>query len=582
MANPFYSLIIPTTYEIKPISILDLEPKKATVKTSLNGTQTIPVSKIYYQSRPTTHALISNETITRDGFTLNKNVQTLNFSEIAYIGDNTLYNLAKYIEARPFEDKNNRWKRPANSIEQRALDIHYGSNLTLDYYFDHFNRNGVDGFGGQTLLNAVAPLQINIQDREVEDGHNAFWSGQNFTYAGETFGMMVYLDGKGRTSENDQSHGVLASIDILGHELTHGVTQYTANLKYEGEPGALNESISDIFGTLVKAYSKDKNLEKRDWSWIIGEGSWPIRNMMNPEDHEDPCPGTHQGPYWVNTKLLAYDHGGVHTNSGVANRWFALATDGTSSQAQGSKAHQSNTNPNGFSTDIRGLGLHKTQGVIYRALNNYLHPQSDFTHARKATLQAAKDLTRHKVANTYPGVPKLTKSDVKQIKAAWNAVGVGGGILPSNLQTTKASEQDANFQGTSDNNHFIGNSDNNNAKGESGFDILDGHEGNDKLHGGSANDVLNGGPGNDRLTGGKGYDKFILSSGKDTITDFQPGLDRVIWEEGSISLHASTTGYPVLKHSEGATHLINVNFEDFVSSLATSTQGDIIPLENLS
>ena len=582
MANPFYSLIIPSTYEIKPISILDLEAKEAKVKTSLNGKQTIPVSKIYFKDKPTTFALVTHETITRDGFTLNKNVQTLDFSETAYIGNDALYNLAKYIEAPSFESTTNQWSAPKDSIKQRALDIHYGSNLSLDYYFDKFNRNGVDGFGGQTLLNAVAPLKIDIQDREVEDGHNAFWTSRNFTYAGETFGMMVYLDGQDRSAHNDQSHGVIASIDVLGHELTHGVIQYTANLKYQGESGALNESICDIFGTLVKAYSKDKNLEKRDWSWIVGEDFWPIRNMLNPEEHENPCAGTYQGPYWVNTEFLEYDNGGVHINSGVANRWFALATDGTFSQAKGSRGNQSITNPNGFTINIRGLGLHKTQGVIYRALNNYLHPNSDFSDARKATLEAAKDLTRRNVADAYPGVPKLTKSDIKQIKAAWDAVGVGGGTVPSKLQKATSNSDRINFQGDSGNNHFIGNSDNNNAKGKSGFDILDGHEGNDKLHGGSANDVLNGGPGNDRLTGGTGYDKFILSSGKDTITDFQPGLDRVIWDDGMVNIYASKTGYPVLEHLEGSTHLINVDFGDFIDKLAISTQGGILPLESQS
>lgn len=572
MANPFQSYIIPTSIEAKPISILDLEPATAKVQTSLNGIQTLPVSRIFYKDRPTTYALVTHEEVVRDGFVLNKDIQTLNFSNIAIPSGMSYDLLLKYIEAPPFEDQSNRWEFQEDSIWQRALDVHYGANLTLDYYFDQFNRNGVDGFGGQTLLNAVAPLQIDSSTREVEDGHNAFWSGTNFSYAGETFGMMVYLDGQNRATEDGQSVGVIASIDVLGHELTHGMTQYTANLEYQGESGALNESISDIFGTLVKVYSKDKSLESSDWTWTIGEGFWEIRDMKNPEKYDNPS--SYQGLYWFNT-MSNVDQGGVHVNSGVSNHWFALITDGTKAGSRVEKNDQPHTNINGYISKIRGLGLSKAQGVVYRALNNYLEQDSGYADAREATLQAAEDLTRKRVADAYPGVPKLTKSDVNQIKAAWDAVGVGGGTKPSNLKTTKASADRPDFVGNQNNNRFIGSDTKNSAKGQSGFDRLYGFGGPDKLHGGSGHDVLDGGAGNDRLSGGRGYDRFILSPGRDKITDFTPGSDRMIWEEGTVNILQSKDDYPIFVHSDGETHLLNVRYSDFVDPfmLVASTQG---------
>ena len=82
--NPFKSFIIPSEFEATPISVLDLESTTATVETSLNGTQTIPVSKIFYENKPTSYALVTNEVIEKDGFILNKNIQTLDFSNIGF------------------------------------------------------------------------------------------------------------------------------------------------------------------------------------------------------------------------------------------------------------------------------------------------------------------------------------------------------------------------------------------------------------------------------------------------------------------------------------------------------------------
>ena len=568
--NPFKSFIIPSEFEATPISVLDLESTTATVETSLNGTQTIPVSKIFYENKPTSYALVTNEVIEKDGFILNKNIQTLDFSNIGFFNNDYYKKLISYISAPPFESSDNTWAYPEDPISQRALDIHFGANLTLDYYFDQFNRNGVDGYGAQTLLNAVAPLQIDPGTRDVEDGHNAYWWGENFTYEGITYGMMVYLDGQDRGIM--ESTGVIAGIDVLGHELSHGLTQYTAGLVYKGESGALNESISDIFGTLVKAYSKDQDFQSDDWTWTIGEGFFEIRDMKDPESYNDPS--VYQGRYWRNTNFNSYDNGGVHHNSGVPNHWFALATDGSSSGPHADSESHFHTNGNGYTNTIRGLGLEKTQGVVYRALNNYLQSDSNFLDAREATLQAARDLTRQRVSDAYPGVPRLTRSDVKQIKAAWNAVGVGGGTKPSNLRTTEASEETPDFIGNKKNNEFVGNDANNTAKGRSGFDLLHGGGGKDRLFGGKDNDVLDGGDGNDRLTGGAGYDRFLMSPGKDKIKDFEPGVDRIIWDR-TVRIVSSETNYPILEHALGETHLVGTDYGDFIEEIPFSTQGVI-------
>lgn len=179
---------------------------------------------------------------------------------------------------------------------------------TWDFYQGVLQRNSIDDRG----------LSIDSYVHYRTGFDNAFWDGSR----------MVYGDGDGKIFV-----GFDRCIDVIGHELTHGVTQYTCNLMYQGEPGALNEHISDVFGITVKQWKL--NQLPKDADWIIGEGvlapgikGLGLRSMKepgtaydDPQIGKDPQPSHMSG--YVNTNL---DNGGVHINSGIPNKAFYLTT----------------------------------------------------------------------------------------------------------------------------------------------------------------------------------------------------------------------------------------------------------------
>ncbi|MFE3554783.1 M4 family metallopeptidase [Streptomyces sp. NPDC059193] len=186
-----------------------------------------------------------------------------------------------------------------------------GLGATFELFLKGFGRHSIDDAG----------LALDATVHYGEDYNNAFWDGQ----------QMVFGDGDG-----DLFLDFTVSLDVIGHELTHGVTQYTANLEYYGQSGALNESMSDVFGSLIKQYSLEQTAEQADW--LIGAGllgpavdsGQALRSMKAPgtayEDDElgkDPQPATMDD--YVRTSR---DNGGVHINSGIPNHaFYLLATE---------------------------------------------------------------------------------------------------------------------------------------------------------------------------------------------------------------------------------------------------------------
>ncbi len=181
-----------------------------------------------------------------------------------------------------------------------------GLGATYELFWQSFARDSIDGNG--------LPLDATVHyDR---DYNNAFWNGE----------QMVFGDGDGEIFLD-----FTIPIDVIGHELSHGVTQYTANLTYFGQPGALNESMSDVFGALIKQYTLGQTAAEADW--LIGAGllaprvtGTALRSMKAPgtayDDDvlgKDPQPATMDG--YVRT---GRDNGGVHINSGIPNHAFYL------------------------------------------------------------------------------------------------------------------------------------------------------------------------------------------------------------------------------------------------------------------
>ncbi len=180
-------------------------------------------------------------------------------------------------------------------------------------------------------------------------------------------------------------------IDIVGHEMTHGVVQFAAGLDYSYESGALNESFADIFGEMIDNYATGT------LDWLMGEDRGAIRNMSNPSAFSHP--DTYTGTYWITS---SWDDGGVHENSGVQNYWFYLLTSGGSG-----------TNDFGKAYAVSGIGQSAASAIAYRNLDLYLVSSSVYADAREGAIRAAEDL--------YGSC----SNQVIQTAKAWYAVGVG-------------------------------------------------------------------------------------------------------------------------------------------------------------
>lgn len=250
-------------------------------------------------------------------------------------------------------------------------------NLTQTYYNHVHSRNSYDN------SNTIAFAYVHFPG-----GYdNAFWS--------PTFQKFFFLPG--------QTLGELTVLDVVAHEYTHAITDYTAALVYRNESGALNESFSDVFGAIVEfegqpdgrsAYP-DKAAGQADW--LLAEdcsiSATAMRDMRNPQRYNQPS--KYLGTYWYSG---TNDNGGVHINSGVQNHFFYLLCEG------------GNGNNDGISYNLTGIEVQNARLIAYRALTSYSTPNTDYTAVRTAWISAAQDLNASWVAG---------------VEAAWAAVGVG-------------------------------------------------------------------------------------------------------------------------------------------------------------
>jgi Zn-dependent metalloprotease len=216
----------------------------------------------------------------------------------------TVYN-AKNQEKLPGDAVRKEGDGPSGD---KAVDENYDwLGATFDLYAKVYKRNSIDGAG----------LPLNSTVHYGKDYNNAFWDGD----------QMVYGDGDGRLF-----HSFTGPIDVTGHELTHGVTQHAAGLLYFEQPGALNESISDVFGSLVKQYHLGQTADQADW--LIGAGLFgpevdsatALRSMKAPGTaYEDDVLGKDPQPGHMKDYVTTFeDNGGVHINSGIPNKAFYL------------------------------------------------------------------------------------------------------------------------------------------------------------------------------------------------------------------------------------------------------------------
>jgi gliding motility-associated-like protein len=277
---------------------------------------------------------------------------------------------SKYGSAVDFIDTDNTWNNANPDQDEIATDAHWGAEKTWDYFWSIHGRNSFDGNGAK----------IRSYVHYGNNYNNAFWNGSAMTYG-----------------DGDSSRFYpLTSLDVCGHEVSHAVTTYSANLVYRYESGALNESFSDIFGNSIEYFSRPGK-----FSWLIGEDITPngkgLRSMAKPNAKGHP--DTYKGTYW---RTGAGDNGGVHSNSGVQNFWYYLLCNGGVG-----------TNDNNAIYNVDSIGISKAERIAYRNLTVYLTSSSQYADARIYAIQAASDLfgycSKELIATTN----------------AWHACGVG-------------------------------------------------------------------------------------------------------------------------------------------------------------
>ncbi|MFW6019785.1 MAG: M4 family metallopeptidase, partial [Bacteroidales bacterium] len=281
-------------------------------------------------------------------------------------------NSTTYGSAVDFTDSDNYWNNYNSDYDEVAGDAHWAAEKTYDYYLNKHNRNSIDNNG----LTITSYLHYDV------DYTNAFWNGQ----------FMTYGDGNGSNITP------LTALDIVAHEITHGVTSHTADLIYQDESGALNEGFSDIFAAAVEAYSRPNN-----HNWDVGEDiGVTLRSMANPNNYQ--LPDTYHGNHWY---FGSQDNGGVHTNMGPFSYWYYLLVEGGSG-----------TNDNNDNYSVTAIGMDTASAIAYRMLNTYLIPSSEYSDARYYAIKAATDLYG---ACSQP---------VISVTNAMHAIGVGDQFIP--------------------------------------------------------------------------------------------------------------------------------------------------------
>lgn len=280
-------------------------------------------------------------------------------------------------------------------------DAHDYAGITYDYYSQTHGRDSYDDVGA-TLTSTV---------HYDNDYNNAFWNGSQTVYGDGDGSQFSYFSG---------------ALDVVAHELTHAVTQETAGLIYEKEPGAINEAMSDILGASTEAWS-DGGVSSN--TWLLAEDIWTPGTSGDAMRYmNDPAADGQSADYYPDRNYQdctfpsqSNDYCGVHTNSGIANLAYYLLVEG-------------GTHPRGkTSVSVPGIGLAKAEATFYRALAHYLTSQSQFEDARNATAQAAEDL--------------YGDAEVDAVCLAWDAVGVpgscgggGGGELENGVPVSDLSD----------------------------------------------------------------------------------------------------------------------------------------------
>lgn len=296
------------------------------------------------------------------------------------------------LPGRLFTDANDVWDLAgtASPGHPAGVDAHYYAKVTDDFYAATFGRDSLDD-DGMTMISTV---------HFGRRYNNAFWNGT----------QMVYGDGDG-TAFIEFS----GALDVVAHELTHGVTQFTSNLIYQDESGALNESFSDILGNTVEFYADGLELDPTvEPDFLIGEDISlepddvdGLRNMGDPQEDEDP-------DHYSELVGGQQDNGGVHSNSGIPNHAYVLLVNGGSNAGCDSVGSDGHTHTANCDVNVSGVGLDDAAQIFYTGFTS-LPENANMCSARLGTIAAATSLG----------------SGASNTADAWTAVGVLDGCAPA-------------------------------------------------------------------------------------------------------------------------------------------------------
>ncbi len=296
-----------------------------------------------------------------------------------------LHNTTNYGGATEFTNATTTWGLEA------AIDAHWATQEVYDYWKNVQNRLSYDN--NNSIMLSYVHYSNNYD--------NAFWDGSEMTYG----------DGSGLP----WGFTPLTSIDVTAHEIGHGVCQYTANLDYQLESGAMNEGFSDCWGATIENYADPHEIDAMPKStWDIGEeiAATPLRSMSDPTLHGDP--GTYMGTNWFPTIGCTpgggNDQCGVHTNSGVLNHWYYTVCHGDTGV---------NDQANAYS--VMGIGLTEGADILYQTELS-LTNSSQYADCRTASINAATILYG------------ACSQEVKTVTQAWYAVNVGPDYIPCQPQ----------------------------------------------------------------------------------------------------------------------------------------------------
>lgn len=255
-----------------------------------------------------------------------------------------------------FTDADDVWGNGNNSDRASAgVDAQYGAEETYDFYKSVMGRSGIwnDGTGARSRVHYGNGYQ------------NAFWDGTQMTYG-----------------DGYQNQAPLVELDVAAHEMSHGVTERTANLNYTGDAGGLNEATSDIFGTSVEFYA---NNVSDPGDYLIGE-EIDLNGNGTPLRYQDKPSRDGSSPDCWSGSVSGLD---PHYSSGPLNHWFYLASEGSGAKTINGVSYNSPTCNGG---SVTGITRDKASKVWYRALSTYLTSSSTYRDAREAAIRSAKDL----------------------------------------------------------------------------------------------------------------------------------------------------------------------------------------------